>query len=181
MIQENRVKTIMFNLTMIFMRRFLLLLLLFTALTTEAQNDLRTKFYDVKLPLNTTVKPFASSDEEVSNSDVYQFLVNNKTKYLCHFLSNKLFTETDVNFTNFTEFLVELNEIIIDNAADTNNGFKVNFHYDDKNVRGIAYLLRKKNILHRFVFMFPNEIAENKFKAEADDIVRNIVYLKNEW
>lgn len=162
-------------------RCLLLLLLLFTTLTTEAQSNLRTKFYEVKLPLNTTVKLFDSAEEELSNTEVYEFLVNNKTKYLCHLLSNKLFSETDVNFVNFTEFLVEFKGIIIDNAAVSNNGFKVNFHYDDKNVQGIIYLLVKKNVLHRFIFMFPNEMAENKFKEEADDIVRNLIYLKNEW
>ena len=73
--------------------RFVFIFMLFYTVNMIGQQKLETSFYSFSKPKNTDVKFFNSSNEEIANTDVYEFRENDKPKYLLYLISNKLTSE----------------------------------------------------------------------------------------
>lgn len=148
-----------------------------------SQDIVETNFYSFKVPEKTIVKAFGSSNEELANTDVYQFIVNDNPKYLLYLISNKINTEvTNIDYENYNAFLSDIGDIRILGAEKLNNQFKIDFNYNDKeNIKGIIFISVNNDILNRYVFLLPNEKAKEVFQDEIIKLVNSITPIKNVW
>lgn len=148
-----------------------------------SQEDIKTEFYNIKVPQNTTVKTFASTHEELANIDAYQFIINEKPKYILYSMSNKTNVEiSSINIDNYKDFLFDLGEIKVLGVEDLNKIMKIKFVYKDKeNIKGIIYVSVTNDILNRFVFLLPNDKAKELFEKEINELVNNITEIKKYW
>lgn len=148
-----------------------------------SQENIQTEFYTIKVPEKTTVKTFASTHEELANIDAYQFIVNEKPKYILYSMSNKTNVEiSSINIDNYKDFLFDLGELNVLGVEDLNETIKIQFVYKDKeNIKGIIYVSVTNDILNRFVFLLPNEKAKELFEKEIDELVNNINEIKKYW
>lgn len=148
-----------------------------------SQNDINTAFYNLKVPENTSIKTFTSTHEELANIDAYQFIFNEKPKFILYLMSNKTNKEiASVNIDNYKDFLFDLGDLKISGIEDLNGKIKILFTYADKQeIKGIIYANVNSNILNRFVFLLPNQSAKEAFQKEIDTIINNLVDLKKSW
>ncbi|MBO9584366.1 MAG: hypothetical protein J7574_09430 [Flavobacterium sp.] len=148
-----------------------------------SQENLNTKFYNVKIPEKTIVKFFDSTNEELANIDAYQFISDEKPKYLLYLMSNKTNQAIDsVTIDNYKNFLFDLGDLKIGGIEDLDGKIKVSFTYSDNNeIKGIIYVYVINNILNRFVFLYPNQNAKDAFQKETNLLVKNIIEVKKEW
>lgn len=148
-----------------------------------SQDSIKTEFYTLKVPEKTTIKTFASTHEELANIDAYQFITNEKPKYILYLMSNKTNKEiSSINLDNYKDFLFDLGELKVSAIEDLNGIIKISFTYVDKeNIKGIIYASVNNNILNRFVFLLPNESAKEIFNKEIDKIIENITQIKHNW
>lgn len=168
------------------MNKYLIgLLVLFNLISSDllSQENIKTNFYQLKAPENTTVKTFAETHEELANIDVYQFNVAEKPKYILYLMSNKTNVEiTTIDIDNYKDFLFDLGSLKVSRIENLEKKLKINFSYTDKeNIRGVVYLSVKNNILNRFVFLFPNENANQIFQKEVDEMMNSVIELKDYW
>jgi len=71
-----------------------------------SQENIKTEFYYVKKPEKTIIKAFNSTHEEFANIDAYQFITDEKPKYILYLMSNRINIEiTSINIDNFKDFL----------------------------------------------------------------------------
>ncbi len=147
------------------------------------QENIKTEFYNLKVPEKTTVKTFASTQEELANIDAYQFITNDKPKYILYLMSNKTNKEiASVNIDNYKDFLFDLGNLKVLGIEDLNGKIKIFFTYVDKQeIKGIIYAHVNGNVLNRFVFLLPNQSAKEAFQKEIDTLINNIIELKNSW
>ena len=96
-------------------RHTIMLLFVFNLISYDmlSQENIKTNFYKLNIPKNTTVKTFAKNHEELANIDAYQFNADEKPKYIMYLMSNK---------TN-----VEITSINIDNYKDPKGGMVISF------------------------------------------------------
>lgn len=148
-----------------------------------SQETIETNFYSFKIPQETVVESFGSSNEELANVDVYQFIINDKPKYLLYLMSNKINVKINtVDFENYNSFLSDLGDVRILVAEKLSNNFKIEFSYNEKeNIRGIVFLSINNDILNRFVFLLPNEKAKEVFQDEIINLSNSITIIKNSW
>lgn len=168
------------------MNKYLIgLLVVFNLISNDmlSQENIRTNFYQLKVPENTTVKIFAETHEELANIDVYQFNVAEKPKYILYLMSNKTNIEiTTIDINNYKDFLFDLGSLKVSKIENLEKKLKINFLYTDKEkIRGIVYLSVKNNILNRFVFLFPNENANQVFQREVDEMMDSVIDIKDYW
>ncbi len=148
-----------------------------------AQENIKTNFYKLNIPEKTTVKTFAKSHEELANIDAYQFNADEKPKYIMYLMSNKTNVEiSSINTDNYKDFLFDLGDLKLSRIENLEDKLKINFTYSNKeNIKGIIYMSVNNNILHRFVFLFPNENSIQIFQNEVDEMVNNIRKIKEFW
>lgn len=148
-----------------------------------SQDKIKTAFYNLKVPEKTNTKTFASTHEELANIDAYQFITNEKPKYILYLMSNKTNKEiASVNIDNYKDFLFDLGNLKVSGIEDLNGKIKIFFTYVDKQeIKGIIYAYVNSDILNRFVFLLPNQSAKEAFQKEIDAIINNVVELKNSW
>ena len=148
-----------------------------------SQENIKTNFYKLNIPENTTVKPFAKTHEELANIDAYQFNADEKPKYIMYLMSNKTNMEiASINIDNYKDFLFDLGDLKLSRIENLENKIKINFTYSNKeNIKGVIYMSVKNNILHRFVFLFPNENSIQIFQNEVDEMINNITEIKEFW
>jgi hypothetical protein len=148
-----------------------------------SQEFIKTDFYNIKLPQSTIAKTFASTHEELSNIDAYQFIINEKPKYILYLMSNKTNVAiSNINNDNYKDFLYDLGELKVVNIEIFKNKIKINFAYkDNDSIKGIVYLSITNDILNRFVFLLPNDKAKELFEREIDEIIYSIVEIKKNW
>lgn len=148
-----------------------------------SQDNIKTAFYNLKVPEKTTIKTFASTHEKLANIDAYQFIINEKPKYILYLMSNKTNKEiASVNIDNYKDFLFDLGDLKVSGIEDLNGKIKIFFTYVDKQeIKGIIYAYLNGDILNRFVFLLPNQSAKEAFQKEIDTIINNVVELKNSW
>jgi hypothetical protein len=148
-----------------------------------SQENIKTNFYKLNIPKNTTVKTFAKNHEELANIDAYQFNADEKPKYIMYLMSNKTNVEiTSINIDNYKDFLFDLGDLKLSRIENLEDKLKINFTYSNKeNIKGIIYMSVKNNILHRFVFLFPNENSIQIFQNEVDEMINNITEIKEFW
>ena len=106
-----------------------------------SQDNIKTAFYNLKVPEKTTIKTFASNHEELANIDAYQFIINEKPKYILYLMSNKTNKEiASVNIDNYKDFLFDLGDLKVSGIEDLNGKIKIFFTYVDKQeIKGIIY------------------------------------------
>jgi hypothetical protein len=148
-----------------------------------SQDTIKTEFYSIRVPEKTSVKTFASTHEKLANIDAYQFIVNEKPKYILYLMSNKTNKEiVSVNIDNYKDYLFDLGDLKILGVEDLNEKIKIHFTYIDKeNIKGIIYVSVNNDILNRFVFLLPNENAKEVFQKEIDKLVNSVIEIKNHW
>lgn len=164
------------------MKKIFSLIFLLIAFLANAQGTFKNDFYEIKIPDNTIVKPYQKSIEELSNTESFIFELNGKPKYILFLLSHKLLKKTELNEEDLAEFSIDLGEnLIVDKITAIDKSFKVEFHSSTGKIKQIVYYFTTNDILNRFMFVFPNEEIENKFKAETETIVSGVKYLKEKW
>ena len=168
------------------MNKLLLSFIVFFSLMNHimySQENIKTEFYNIKIPEKTTVKEFNSSHEDLANIDAYQFGANEKPKYIAYFMSNKTNIEiASVNLDNYKDFLFDLGELKVSGIENLTGKIKIYFTYvDNDNIKGIIYAYVKNDILNRFVFLLPNQNAKDVFQKEIDTLVDGIVEIKSNW
>ena len=148
-----------------------------------SQENIKTAFFSLKVPEKTTVKTFASTHEELANIDSYQFITNEKPKYILYLMSNKTNKEiASVNIDNYKDFLFDLGDLKVSAVEDLSGKIKIFFSYaDKKEIKGIIYVYVNNDILNRFVFLLPNQSAKETFQKEIDTTINNVVELKKSW
>ena len=166
-------------------KSMLYMIIFFNTLIFNAycQERLKTEFYDITIPENTIVKKFNSSHEDLANIDVYEFLINEKTKYIGHFMSNKLnIYIVSVDLDNYKDFLFDLGELNITAIENINGKVKISFSYfNNEHLRGIIYASISGDILNRYVFLFPVQNVKDMYQKEVDNLVFNVIELKHMW
>lgn len=164
------------------MNKKILLLLLFVTSVMTSQNKVENAYYRLAVTANTNVKLFQSTHEGLANIDSYQFLVNEKPKYIFYMMSNKLETSLTVGLDNYKDFLFDIGDIDITNAEMFNGFIKVYFNYKNKKaIEGVVYISVRGNILNRFLIMYPNKSALKAFDDEVNMIIKDVNYKKNVW
>lgn len=165
----------------IFMKK-IFILLLFTTTMLTAQNKVANNFYSLSAPSNTNVKSFQSSHEELANIDSFQFFLEDKPKYIFYMMSNKLETSATVSLENYKDYVFDLGELDITNAEMFNSFIKVYFNYKNKkSIEGVVYIGIRNNILNRFLLMYPNKSALDKFDKEVNIMLNDVDYKKSSW
>ncbi len=86
-------------------RCFLFLLLIVNSMFSQT---IENAFYKIPVPFNTFTKSFQSTHEELTNIDSYQFLANEKPKYIFYLISNKLETLVKIDLDNYKDFYLIL-------------------------------------------------------------------------
>lgn len=148
-----------------------------------SQENIKTAFYELNIPEKTSVKTFASTHEELANIDAYQFIVDEKPKYILYLMSNKTNKEqVNINMDNYKDFLFDLGDLKVSSVEDLGSKIKIHFSFNDKkNINGIVYASIKNDVLNRFVFLLPNENAKKTFIQEIDDMINNVTEVKSHW
>ena len=119
-----------------------------------SQEDIKTEFYKFKVPEKTIIKTFASTHEKFANIDAYQFITNEKPKYILYLMSNKTNKEiSNINIDNYKDFLFDLGKLNVSGVENFSDVVKINFTYEDNDIiKGIVYVSVNKDILNRYVF-----------------------------
>lgn len=148
-----------------------------------SQENIKTDFYVLKVSEQTTVKAFASTHEELANIDAFQFIVDEKPKYILYLMSNKTNTEqVNINMDNYKDFLFDLGDLKVSSVEDLGSKIKIHFLFNDKkNINGIVYAYIKNDVLNRFVFLLPNDNAKITFTKEIDEMINNVAEVKSHW